>query len=398
MSDTTDKSKTQLAQEFAQATDKVKEMAEELKGKMENGEKLSQSAVTKADEALVAMNELKARLDDLEQKAYRRAGDGEPQYKSMGEEFVNSQPYLDLKDNQGHGRYAKLEIKATITSSTTDTNGSAGVLVTPHRVNGIITPPNQRLTMRDLIMPGTLEGNSVLYQRETGFTNNANAQSAEGEKLAQSDIKYDEQSVAVKTIGHFIKVSSQILEDASQLQSNIDGRLYYGLKLNEDRQILNGDGLGGNLKGIMPQATDFADPTSLAKYSKIDQLRLAILQVALAEYPANGFVLNPIDWATIELAKDGNGNYIIGNPQGAITPALWRLPVVETKAIGLGKFLTGAFDLGAQLYDRKLATVEAGFENDDFTRLLITLRATERLALAVYRPEAFIKGTLAEKG
>lgn len=341
MSDTTEKSKTQLAQEFAQATDKVKEMAEELKGKMENGEKLSQSAVKKADEALVTMNELKARLDDFEQKAYRRVGQGEAEHLSLGQQFVKSDEYMTLKDNQGHGRYAKLEVKATITSATTDANGSAGVLVTPHRVNGIITPPNQRLTMRDLIMPGSLEGNSILYQRETGFTNNANAQSAEGEKLAQSDIKYDEQSVAVKTIGHFIKVSSQILEDASQLQSNIDGRLYYGLKLNEDRQILNGDGLGGNLKGIMPQATDFADPASLAKYSKIDQLRLAILQVALAEYPANGFVLNPIDWATIELAKDENGNYIIGNPQGAITPALWRLPVVETKAIGL--FLSSLF-------------------------------------------------------
>ncbi|WLF83795.1 phage major capsid protein [Moraxella sp. ZY210820] len=398
MSDTTEKSKTQLAQEFAQATDKVKEMAEELKGKMANGEKLSQSAIDKADEALVTMNELKARLDDVEQKSYRRAGHGEPQYKSIGDEFVNSKQYLDLKDNQGNGRFAKLEVKATITSATTNADGSAGALVNPHRVNGVITPPNQRLTMRDLIMAGSTDSNSIVYLRETGFTNNAKAQSAEGEKLAQSSIKYDEQSVAVKTLGHFVKVSSQILDDAPQLASNIDGRLYYGLKLVEDRQILNGDGLGGNLKGIMPQATDFADPASLAKYSKIDQLRLAILQVALAEYPANGFVLNPIDWATIELTKDENNNYIIGNPQGSIAPSLWRLPVVETQAIGLGKFLTGAFDLAAQLYDRKLSTIEAGFENDDFTKLLTTLRATERLALAVYRPEAFIKGTLADKG
>lgn len=397
MSDTTESNKTQLAQEFAKATDKVKEMAEELKGKMEKGEKLSQSAVTKADEALVAMNELKARLDEVEQKQARRGGDGESQYKSMGEEFANSKQYLDLKDNQGNGRYAKLELKSTITSSTANADGSAGVLVTPHRINEVIAPPNQHLTMRDLIMPGSTESNSIAYLRETGFTNNAKAQSAEGEKLAQSSIKYDEQSVAVKTIGHFIKVSNQVLDDASQLASQIDGRLYYGLKLIEDLQILNGDGLGGNLKGIMPQATEFTDPASLAKYTKIDQLRLAILQVALAEYPANGFVLNPIDWATIELAKDDNGKYIIGNPQGSITPSLWRLPVAETQVMGVGKFLTGAFNMGAQLYDRKLSTIEAGFEGNDFTNLLVTLRATERVALAVYRPEAFVKGTLAEK-
>lgn len=397
MSDTTESNKTQLAQEFAKATDKVKEMAEELKGKMEKGEKLSQSAVTKADEALVAMNELKARLDEVEQKQARRGGDGESQYQSVGHEFVKSQQYLDLKSNQRENYFVHLETKSNVTSATTNTDGSAGALVNPHRVSGIITQPNQRLTMRDLIMPGSTDSNNIVYLQETGFTNNAKAQSAEGETLAQSTIKYNEQNVPVRTLGHFIKVSTQIIEDAAQLASNIDGRLSYGLDLVEDRQILNGDGLNGNLKGIMPQATNFADPASLAKYTKIDQLRLAILQVALAEYPSNGFVLNPIDWTTIELAKDDNNNYIIGNPQGAIAPSLWRLPVVETKAMGVGNFLTGAFDLAAQLYDRNQSMVEVGYVNDDFVKLLLVLRKVKRLALAVYRPEAFIKGTLAEK-
>lgn len=63
---------TELAKKFAESTDKVKEIAEELKGKMENGEKLSQTAIDKADEALVTMNEVKLRLDDLEQKDARR--------------------------------------------------------------------------------------------------------------------------------------------------------------------------------------------------------------------------------------------------------------------------------------------------------------------------------------
>ena len=71
--------------------------------------------------------------------------------------------------------------------------------------------------------------------------------------------------------------------------------------------------------------------------------------------------------------------------------------MVETQSMGVGKFLTGAFDLGAQLFDREQSSVMTGFENDDFTRNLITILAEERLALAVYRPEAFIYGTLAEK-
>lgn len=121
------------------------------------------------------------------------------------------------------------------------------------------------------------------------------------------------------------------------------------------------------------------------------------MQVALSEYHSSGIVLNPIDWAKIELAKDENGRYVIGNPQGVLSPTLWGVPVVATQSMGVGKFLTGAFDIGAQIFDRRQSSVEVGFENDDFTKMLLTIRATERLALAVYRPEAFIHGTLAEK-
>lgn len=384
----------QLAQEFKAATDKVKEYGEELKGKMANGEQLSQAAKDKADEAIVAMNELKARLDELEQKSARR-GDSPEKAKSLGAQVVENEAFKAMQaDPRGVG---KIKVKANITSATADADGSAGALIPQHRVEGVITPPNRRMTIRDLIMPGQTASNAITYMRETGFTNNAAAQNGEGNKKAQSNLKYDEQTVNVATLAHFIKVSRQVFDDAPQLSSQINGRLMYGLQLVEEQQILNGDGQNGNLKGIIPQATAFADKATLAKYSIIDQLRLAILQVALAEYPAEAHVLNPIDWAKIELLKDDNGRYIIGDPQEGTAPTLWRLPVVETQSMGVGKFLTGAFGMAAQLFDRQESAVYLGFENDDFTRNMLTVLAEQRLALAVYRPEAFIYGTLAEK-
>jgi HK97 family phage major capsid protein len=87
------------------------------------------------------------------------------------------------------------------------------------------------------------------------------------------------------------------------------------------------------------------------------------------------------------------GRYIIGNPQGTTMPTLWGLPVVTTQAITIRKFLTGAFKLGAQVFDRWQARVEIATENeDDFIKNLVTILAEERVALAVYRPEAFIYG------
>lgn len=385
---------TELAQQFAKATDQVKEMAEDMKGKMANGEKLSQSAIDKADEALVAMNEIKLRLDDLEQKDARRGSD-DTDFRTLGERVADSEEFKSLQaDPRGVG---KIKVKANITSSTEDADGSAGVLIPQHRLGGIIAPPNRRMTVRDLLMVGKTSSNAITYTRETGFTNNAKAQAGEGEKKAQSELKFDEQTVNVATLAHFVKVSRQVLDDAPQLASHINGRLMYGLQYVEEQQLLNGDGQNGNLKGIIPQATAFADKLTLDKYTTIDQIRLAMLQAVLAEYPADGHVLNPVDWARIELTKDDNGRHIIGNPQGVATPTLWGLPVVQTQSMGVGKFLTGAFGMGAQLFDRQESAVYVGFENDDFTRNLLTILAEQRLALAVYRPEAFIYGTLAEK-
>ena len=378
-----------LAKEFKAATDKVKETAEDIKGKMEKGEKLSEKAKETADEALMKFNELKAQYDEIEQKLSRRGAE-EPVAKSLGRQMVDSEQYKQLKDDPRGVKNAKMSVKAT-----TITNATAGALVEPQVVGGVITPPERKLTIRDLLMPGQTDSSAITYMRETGFTNNAAPQANQGDKKAQSDITFDRKTENVETIAHFIKVAKQILNDASMLASSIDQRLMYGLKLKEEEQLLNGDGLNGNLHGIIPQATAFSNPAAaVKKYTIIDQMRLAMLQAILAEYPASGHVLNPIDWATMELLKDNEGRYIIGQPQGETNPTLWRLPVVETQAIAPTKFLTGAFNMAAQIFDAEDASIEVGFENDDFTRNLLTILCEERLALAVYRPEAFIYGTL----
>ena len=385
----------ELATQFAKATDSVKALGEELTGKMNAGEKNLNDLKDQVDTALTQMNEYKTRLDEVEQKQSRRGADPEPQ-KSLGQQMYESEQFKSFVENPRAGGRATLYVK-DITSATTAAPGSAGALVTPQQA-GIIAPPNQILHIRDLLAPGKTNSNSIEYPRETGFTNNAGAQTAEGELKAKSDLQFSDETVAVRTLAHYIKASRQILDDAAQLESYIGGRLMYGLKLVEDRQLLNGDGLNGNLKGIIPQATAFADPASLANYTVMDQLRLAMLQAVLAEYPASGHVLNPIDWAIMELSKDAEGRYIIGQPQGTVNPTLWGLPVVATQAMGAGKFLTGAFNMGAQVFDRQQASIAIATENeDDFVKNMVTILCEERLALAVYRPEAFITGTLLAK-
>mgnify|MGYP003608452016 FL=1 len=382
----------QLAQELRTQIDGVKAIAEEFKGKAAHNDTISAGAKQSADEALTKMNELAAQVQELEQKAARRGEDKPQEIKSLGQQFVDDK-FEGIKSAGGRGRFS-MEVKATINSATTNAAGSAGALIEPTRLAGIIAPPDQKLTIRDLLLQGQMDGNALQYVKETGFTNNA-ATVAELAKKPESDIKFDMVDTSAKVIAHYMKASRQILDDASQLRSYIDGRLRYGLKLVEERQLLNGDGTGQNLHGIIPQASVYAVPTGAATTlaTGLDTFRFAMLQAVLAEYPASGFVLNPVDWANIETLKDTSGQYLIGNPQGTATPTVWSLPVVQTQAIAQGKFLTGAFNLGAQIFDRWQSRVEIATENeDDFVKNLVTILCEERLALAVYRPESFIYG------
>lgn len=382
----------------AKAFDEVKAIADEALGKAKAGENLNAGQKQAADEALTKINELTEQVKDMDQKLSRAKAfeAAASRAKSLGEQFVTDETVKAMleKGTDFRGK-AALQLKATITSAVTDAAGSAGAAVNETRLPGVVTQPNRRMTIRDLLMPGQMDGSTLEYVRETGFTNNA-APVAEGATKPQSDIQMELVSTSARVIAHTAKASRQILDDAAMMRTYIDGRLRYGLAFVEETQLLNGDGTGQNLNGIVPQATAFSNEFVPASANLFDTLRLAQLQAALAEYPASGHVLNPIDWAKLEMLKDGDGNYIIGNPQGNTAPTMWGLPVVSTQAMTAGKFLTGAFMLGAQVFDRWQARVEIATENeDDFVKNLVTMLCEERLALAVYRPEAFVYGDLA---
>lgn len=391
------KTAEQLAAEVKAAHEKsinaVKAIAEEALGKAKSGEELSGKIKETADEALLKMNELTGQMTELEQKMSRRGESDPEERKSLGQRFVESEDVKSWLESSPTSGKADLRVKADLTTLTTDADGSVGDGVAPTRLPGVQEQAQRRMTVRDLLSQGRMDGNTIEYVQETGFNNNA-APVAEGATKPQSDIKLDLKSSSAKVIAHWMKASRQALDDVSFLRSMIDQRLIYGLSYAEENQLLNGDGTGQNLSGLVSNATAYSAAFTPAGATAIDTMRLAMLQAALAEYPATGHVMNPIDWARIELTKDSEGRYIIGNPQGTLSPTLWGLPVVPTQAMGVDKFLTGAFKLGAQIFDRWDARVEAGYVDKDFTNNMVTLLAEERLALAVYRPEAFIYGDL----
>lgn len=378
--------------------DEVKAIATAALGKTEAGEKLTEAAKQLADEALTGLNEAKARLDELEQKVARKREEEVEAIKSLGEQVTGDPKVKEFLANPMNNSRVGVELKAIISASTADAAGSAGAAVVPQYLPGIVPVALQKLTVRDLITPGRTTSNSIIYVQETAFTNAAaTVDETTGPTKPQSDLQLNTKTSNVTTIAHWVQATRQILDDVPQLQSYIDGRLTYGLKLVEDNQLLNGAGTGTDLDGIYTQAT--ASTANLAVVdspTKIDVLRAAMLQAALANIPPSGMVLHPTDWFGIETTKTSYGEYIIGSPQDGTTPRLWGLPVVETPAMTSGKFLVGAFKYGAQIFDRMDSRVEISTEDStNFRQNLVTILCEERLALAVFNTLAFVKGDFA---
>jgi HK97 family phage major capsid protein len=238
------------------------------------------------------------------------------------------------------------------------------------------------------------ESGTVEYAAQTARPTAADTVAEEALK-PESDIAWELRNVPTRVIAHWVKASSQILSDAPQIGGMIDSELRYGLALKEEQQILYGDNTGANLNGLTPNAAAFADPLSgaIPAANKLDEIGLAVLQVSLADFMPSGIVLHPSDWWEMRLLKDADNRYILGDPQSAVAPNLFGLPVVPTKAMTAGEFLVGDMFSAATFYDRWQPRVEVGYVDDDFTRNMVTIRAEERVALAVRHGDALSYGT-----
>ncbi|EAQ7067486.1 phage major capsid protein [Salmonella enterica subsp. enterica serovar Putten] len=380
-----------------EATDKFNARAEDALKEAKKSGKLSEetkAAVDKMASEFNALREaektLKAAIGELEQHvAQMPLANAKHIVETVGQQVISAEALKTFSASVEGGKRVSIPVNAALISS-----GVAEGVVEPQRLPGIDTTPKQRLFIRDLIAPGRTSSPAIFWVQQTGFTNKA-AVVAENTTKPYSDIAFATKITPVTTIAHMFKASKQILDDFAQLQSTVDAEMRYGLKYVEEQEILFGDGTGVHLHGIVPQASAFSAEFRVEQQNGIDDLRLAMLQAQLARFPASGHVLHFIDWAKIELTKDTLGRYILANPSGLTGPTLWGLPVVATEAAAFkGKFLTGAFNAGAQIFDREDANVVISTENaDDFEKNMISIRCEERLALAVKRPEAFIYGS-----
>ena len=338
----------------------------------------------------------------------------------FGQQFVDSREYKGMVDSgeimsrgvkfgvdlKG-GLLQYLAHKALVYSA----SGSGGNLIVPQRLPGFREILQRELTLLDLIPTGQTNSNSVEYVKEKTFTNaaatvaEATATTGTSGTKPESVLEFEETSVAVRTIAHWIPVTNAMLADAPQIRSVIENRLIYGLNQELEDQVLSGDGNAPNMLGILASGLQTLGVAAGSTYggqaNVIDAAFAAMLQVQVTGLARpNGFVFHPVDWAAVRLSREsavtGNvnpGGYLFGPPSAAGAATLWGRPVVESLGMTLNTLLTGDFKLGCQLFDREQSAIKVGTINDQFVRNMQTILAEVRAAFAVFRPTAFARVT-----
>lgn len=293
---------------------------------------------------------------------------------------------------------------------------TVGTMTVGGSITGLVIPPdfdteisdfNKRgFTIRSISNVGSTTSNVVYWTYKAAKEGSA-GMTGEGLDKTQLDWTYVQDSANVKKVTSYIKISKEMLDDVAGIMSDINGELAYEINLLEETQLIEGTGLTVYLNGIEKYAQPL-DNASLAgtipngEATKWDVIGAAIKQImieSLGRASANAILMNPADvFAMVHGSRATSDEYLA--PLAVVEPngtRIYGLPVIETLAITAGEFLVGDFTK-FHIKDREGLTIAMGYEEDDWTKNLVTILAEKRLVSYVKKNDevCFVTDTFAD--
>jgi len=366
---------------------KLKAMDEQAAGQVDTVGRVSSDTKTALENIGTQQRELADRLLQIEQKG--TAGPEQKPDTSWGEQFIKNARYADFAG--GNMSKLRVEVKNTLTGS--DTN------VAPDRRTNIVGGAMLPFSMEALLPSTTTTSNAIEFTKENVYTNSA-AEAAEGAAKAESSLTWTLVNMPISTVAHWIKISKQLAADAPALAAYVNSRMRYGVNQKVDTQLVVGDGTAPNISGTYDTgnftAHGYANANLGSTLKKLVLIRKIMADLYAAGYPADAVVLNPADWATIEIelftTAAGQTLYSVNEAGQA---RLFGIPVIQAIGMAADTFQVGRFSEAYMVYNREGVVVEmSDSDSDNFTKNLITLRAERRLALATEKPAAVRGGDL----
>lgn len=361
------------------ATIPTKDEVAQLKSELDN----FKSIEVKNSEMEKAIAKMEGRIEAMSEKAVdapKTQG-----AKTLKEALVKtySDNVKNITDSIEKGNRITLDVK-TDTTIDGDYSGNVALSVLEPGVNRIARPIRR---IREISNVGTTTSKFVTYIQQT-----QNVAPGEGTLWVNEaapkfngEVKYEEVSEEVKKVAAYIKVSKEMLADLAFVRSEINTELMEAIEQNIDNSLVNGAG-GVDLNGLLSVAPAFSAGTfagTIPGANIMDLIRIAKAQIQAANFEPTHVVLNPEDVAKIELTKTASGEYTY--------PAFWDanmmvagLTIVSSNNITAGTLVVGDFTK-FNIKFREDMNMSVGYENDDFTRNMVTILCEARLV-------AYVKG------
>lgn len=275
------------------------------------------------------------------------------------------------------------------------TTNTTGQIPQAERETGITRIVRRNPFILDLVNVGSIMSNVWEWVEQKNADGGA-AMTAEGAAKSQADFDLVVASANVKKVTAYIKVTKEMLDDVELMRSEIDQELTELIQLKIDDQLLNGDGLTVNLVGINQNATAYAAGAfalAIPTPNNFDVLRTAINQVRVNLFEPNYIIMHPTDVTAMDLAKGTDGHYILPPFASNDGTVISGIRVVANTGVTIDNFLVGDFSKAGVRFKEGL-TINVGYENDDFTKNLVTILAEARLVQRVKSNHygAFVKG------
>jgi len=338
-----------------------------------------------------AIAKFEANLEAVKESA-KKSNEKAPANLSQAIRMEVAQKHADMMESVSKGNKFNMDVK-TDTTITGDYTGTYALTTLEAGVNQIARPIRRIMEISNV---GTTSSKFVTYiaqdtQSSTGFVAEAGAK-------ANGQVQYTEVSVAVKKVAGFIKVSKEMLADLAFVQAEINNDLMSSIEQNMDDQLLNGNGLGNNIDGVINQATAWSAGVfagAVTNAGVIDVLRVAKAQIESANFTPTHIVLHPDDVARIEMSKDNQGQYTYPNFAVGTAPnmQLSGLTIISSTNIVTDNFLVGDFSK-FNVRVREGVNIQVGYEGDDFARNMVSILAEARLCSFVKQNDAtaFVTG------
>jgi HK97 family phage major capsid protein len=325
-------------------------------------------------------------LDGRAAKAFQRRTEersqsyGAPQSRqSWGEAFIRSDEFTTYR---GRGQSAMFDLDADAVQSRALPTGVADLIA-----GGIVAPktsvdvnaPRTLTPLLDAMSTIQVSTNAIEY---VAWAVKTGAAAKVAEKAAKPAIEYGPTvtSTTLDNIAGYTQLTRQLIEDYSAVRSYIDGDLQWQVVRKEEAEAA----------AVLAAATA-SIPDATATGNMLSAIRSAIGTVQGNGYAPNAVLMNPADWAALDIVVMGT------TTNGPVSrQSFWGLTPIASTTQAAGTAVVGDFRTGMAHYTRSaVALYITDSHADTFLSNVFTLLAERRSKTVLVRPLALCEAKTA---